>query len=201
MSLYAPFLFFAFFGMEEFYFLGKQFSSWGLLKVQNPIIFVACLVLLWIRDRKIGISLFLLCLVALVYLHKQRVVFYTKSEKVLYSRYVPYEFFLSSDGFVMEAEPEGPTRRDLRGGLYIEKRSDSPGSDRLYQFNLRNIRKLKAPYRKMVQQVVAQFEFPIVYREKGRVKVYEIVRTYQGVQKVAIIEYGKKGKKLLGPIF
>lgn len=196
----GTFLFFYFYGMEQFYLLGNRFYSLSLLKLQNPLIFIVFLILFAIQDKKIRFSIFILFMAILLFIHQRRIEHY-QNEPPLYARYIPYEFFFDSDGYIFEALAEGRNRRDLRGGLYIEKKSDAPQSDRLYQFNLRKVRKIHGQPRRYLQQTVTEFEFPIVYYKNEMIQIYEISRSFRGKNKKCIIDVRKKTLKMVGPIF
>jgi hypothetical protein len=197
----GTYLFFLFFGLETLYLWNFSLSSYSLLKAQNPMIATAAIFFLFLPKKSVQWVLFFVAMVGLFFYSSNRKKGYVTEDKSIFYRYIPFEFFLDGDSFILEAPPEGESNRDQKGGLYIEKRSNFPEADRLYQFNLRSIRKVMNPCRAKIQRVVSHLEFPIVIKNKNIVSIFEVHRTFREVQFTIYMEVEKCEAKINGPIF
>lgn len=176
-------------------------NSFSLLKTQNPLIFLSCFGIYFIRKKKLASIVFFGFLLFLLILRSYRVSSYKSMEKHIYGRYIPFEFFFDSDSYVLEAPPQGKNLKEMRGGLYMWKKSKQPDVDQLYQFDLRAVRKLKGEQKYLLQRIVAEMEFPVVLRYRTVITIHDLFRYYRGENYRVLINVKEKDVKLLGPIF
>lgn len=197
----SPYLFFSLFGFEKFSVFGSELNSFSLLKVQNPLIFLFFISLYLIQFKKVQIILLSLGIISLLNYTTNRKKVFNIEEKNVFSKYIPYEFFFDRDGFVLESPPDLENKTELRGGLYVEKRSDSPEADRLYQFNLRSIRKLENKHRQKIQMFVSMMDFPIVVNDNGMVTISDVYRSLEDQKFKIILDTKTEKIQMLGPLF
>ncbi|MCB1141161.1 MAG: hypothetical protein H7A24_01800 [Leptospiraceae bacterium] len=189
--LLSPLIFFLFFGIEKFTYWNWEFFGFSLLKSQNPLIFIPLMVIFIIPDWKIQLGIFVFFFFVLFgVITSDKSFLSEKPEKVIYSKYIPPEFFWEGSSLLVE--------EDL--GVYQHFRK-KPIEEPILKFTMKPLRKLSLQERIKVQKWVSQFEFPIVLKDEEKITVFDVFRSYQGV--VFQIEYNyKTGDTVIkGPIF
>ncbi len=162
----SPYIFFLLFGFEEFSFWENNFSSYSLLKTQNPMIGICSLPLLFIKPIKIQIPVLLICVGLLFYYIYPLKNFPFPEIRTLHYKYIPHEFFLKENAYLFEEN----------SGIYTEKKEAE--DDKLYKFTMKPIKKINLPLKQNLQYLISSFEFPIILTEADTITVLELARTY-----------------------
>jgi hypothetical protein len=162
----SPYIFFLLFGMEEFSFWENKFSSYSLLKTQNPIIGLSCLPVLFIKPIKVQVPMLLLSIGILFYYINPLKEFPFSEVKNLHYKYIPHEFFLKDNSYLFEEN----------SGIYTEKKEDE--DDKLYKFTMKPIKKINLPLKQDLQYLISSFEFPIILAEGETITILELARNY-----------------------
>ena len=189
--LFSPLLFFLIFGSEDFTFFDYSFKGLNLLKPQNPILTLIFSLLLLPRDTKVRWFSFLLIVTILkTYSNHKALELKKFQNNSLYSKYSPPEFFFSND-FLLSEEEEG---------IYSYIRSTEV-EDPIYKFTLKPLRHLPLRERQPIQDLIVNFEFPIVIKEDNIIFIYDLYRTYRG--RIFKVSFDiKRGEiKVEGPLF
>jgi hypothetical protein len=189
--LFSPLLFFLIFGSEDFTFFDYSFKGFNLLKPQNPILTLIFSLLLLPRDSKVKWFLFLLVITLLKTYSNHKIAEFKKFQNnSIYSKYSPSEFFLNDDYLLCEEEE----------GIYSYIRSteiDEP----IYKFTLKPLRHLPLKDRQPIQDLIVNFEFPIVIKEENTIYIYDLYRTYRGRTLKVSYDFKKEEIKVEGPLF
>lgn len=164
--LIAPYLFFLFFGFEEFSFFETKIQSYSLLKTQNPMIGLTCIILYLIKPVKVQIPIFLIAIGYLFYYITPFKEFPYTEIKTLHSKYIPHEFFLQEKSYLFEEN----------SGIYTEKKENE--DDKLYKFTMRPLKKINLPLRQTIQFLISNFEFPILLSDENSITLIEMARSY-----------------------
>lgn len=180
------FLFFLFFGRENFRILNIKVSSLNLFQAHNPILFCSFFPLMFLSKRIWIITLFILTIgIQFIYCLYDRKNLETKLPSFfIYYKYSSPEFFLSNSFILVEGER----------GIYEFIRKENI-SEPIYKFTMKPLRYHTIYERQYAQWLVQEFEFPIVLRENDIIVVYELFKSYRGNSfRVEINRFSLKGK-------
>jgi hypothetical protein len=164
--LLSPYIFFLLFGFEEITFGEIKIISYSLLKTQNPMIGLSCLLLLFIKPIKIQIPALILSIGFLFYQINPLKEFPFPEIKTLHYKYIPHEIFLKENAYLFEEN----------SGIYTEKKEAE--DDKLYKFTMKPIKKINLPLKQDLQYLISSFEFPILIAEGDTITVLELFRSY-----------------------
>jgi hypothetical protein len=190
--MWGPYLFFLLFGEENYTFLNFEFNGLHLLKAQNPIIFLAISLLLYLHNYKAQLSigaLFIIMNIGLNQLDIKQLDSLVESN-IVHKKYIPAEFFWEGTALLIEEEM----------GIYSFVRNH-PKEEPIYKFTMKPLRYLKLDERLFAQYWVDKFEYPIVLKNEETISIYELSKSYSG--SYFKIEYNyKTGEKWMkGPMF
>lgn len=187
----SPYVYFLIFGIEKYLIFDFEIRSLSLLKAQNPLIFISCLFIYFLRWFKVQFILFFLILIILNYsIHTRKITLSTREKETVYSMYVPYEYFFSNDLKISE----------LKKGLYTIKSGES--SDKLlFRFSLWNIKNLKREHRQKIQFFISVMNFPVLIDKDSEILMYDLARSYNKNMLKLIYNKKKDKIKVTGPLF
>lgn len=184
-------LFFLCFGQEKFQFFSWKFGSLGFLKSQNPILWMIGFPLFWIPYYKIRIPIFLILGIGLVvHTGNKKEKLMEKLEESRFYRYIPAESFFSGNAILREEEM----------GVYHFIRPVEV-EEPIYKFTMKPLRKLVLSERRLIQEIVDRFEFPILIKRDNQVFIYELSRSFKGSTLQVIYSIDTGHVKLEGPLF
>jgi len=191
LPLSGCFIFFLFFGQEKFQIFHWSFSSLGLLKSQNPVLFVVGFPLLWIPFYKLRtFTILVLGIFLAIYTQQLKQELFKKLETARYYKYIPPEIFFSGYAILKEEEM----------GVY-EFLRPTEVEEPIYKFTMKPLRKLSLSDRLLIQEIISSLEFPIVIFQENKIYIYELYRSFRGNSLKIIYSVDSRKVEIEGPLF